>query len=69
MHIQDARETKQDIHRGGGNDGTNSFQAMCIFMTDDSKQFSGVWNDLKNNTLLGTDYYPKTLTAKYDVLC
>ena len=31
--------------------------------------FSGVWNYLKKNTLLGEDNYLNTPTAAYNVLC
>ena len=48
--------------------GTKRFQAMCLIMPTDSDQYSGIWNDLKNITLLGTDNYPKTTTAAYDIL-
>ena len=42
---------------------------MCLIMSADSDQYSGIWNNLKNLTLLGTDNYPKTTTDTYDVLC
>ena len=42
---------------------------MCLIMSDDSDQYSGIRNDLNNSTLLGTDNYRKTTTAAYDVLC
>ena len=45
------------------------FQSMCLMMSNDSEKYSGIWNDLKNITLLGTDNYPKTTTASYNVLC
>ena len=54
---------------GDDDDGTRRFQAMCLIMSADPKRFSVLWNDLKNSTLLGTDIYPKTPTAAYDVLC
>ena len=38
-------------------------------MSDDSDQYSGIWNDLNNSTLLGTEKCPKTTTDAYDVLC
>ena len=47
---------------------TKMFQAMCLIMSADSDQYSGIWNDLNNSTFLGTDKYPKTTTAAYDVL-
>ena len=42
---------------------------MCIIMSADSYQYSGIWNNLKNSTLLGTGNDPKTTTAAYDVIC
>ena len=55
---------------GGDNDNdTNIFQAMCLLMLADSELFSGIWNNLKNNTLLVTEKDPNTPTAAYDVLC
>ena len=50
-------------------DGTNRFQTMCLIMSADSDQYSGIWNYLNNITLLGTEKYPKTTTAANDVLC
>ena len=48
--------------------GTKRFQAMCLIMFADLKQYLGIQNDLNNSTHLGTDNYPKTTTASYDVL-
>ena len=42
---------------------------MVLIMSADSYIYSGIWNNLKNSTLLGTDNYPKTTTAVYNVLC
>ena len=42
---------------------------MCLIMSADSDRYSGIWNYLKNTTLLGKDNYPKNRTAAYDVLC
>ena len=42
---------------------------MCPIMSTDSDRYSGIWNDLNNSTLLGTDNYPKNTTSAYDVLC
>ena len=42
---------------------------MCLIMSADSDQYSGIWNNLKNSTLLGTENYNKTTTAAYNVLC
>ena len=39
---------------GDDEDGTKRFQAMCLIMSADSDRYSGIWNDLKNITLLGT---------------
>ena len=42
---------------------------MCLTMSTDSEQYSGIWNDLNNSTLLGPYNYSKTPTAAYNVLC
>ena len=42
---------------------------MCLIMSADSDRYSGIWNDLNNITLLGTENYPKITAATYDVLC
>ena len=42
---------------------------MCLIMSADSYRYSGIWNNLKNSTLLGTDNYPTTTTTTYNVLC
>ena len=56
-------------YAGGYNeDGTKRFQAMCLIMPADSDRYSGIWDDLNNNTLLGKNNYPKTTTATYGVL-
>ena len=41
---------------------------MCLILSADSERYSGIWDELNNSTLLGTDNYPKTTTAAYDVL-
>ena len=48
---------------------TKMLQAMCIIMSADSDWYSGIWNDLKNSTILGTENYPKITTAAYNVMC
>ena len=55
--------------RGDEKYGTKKFQAMCLIMSSDSEQYSGIWNDLKNSTFWGTNKYPKTTTSAYDILC
>ena len=40
---------------GDGYNVTKRFQEMCILMSDDYEQQSGIWYDLKNSTLLGTE--------------
>ena len=52
------------------NDGdiTKRFQALCLIVYSESDRYSGIWNDLKNSTLTGTEKYPKTPTAIYHVL-
>ena len=42
---------------------------MCLIMSSESELYSGNRNNMENITLLGTDNYPKTTTASYDVLC
>ena len=53
---------------GDDEDGEKSFEAMCLIMSADSDQYSEIWDNLNNSTLLGTYNYPKTRTAAYDVL-
>ena len=53
---------------GEANNGTSKFQARRFLLLANSKRFSGVWNNLKNITLLGTGNYPKTPTAAYNIL-
>ena len=48
---------------------TKRLHAMCLIISADSDRYSGIWNNIKNSTLLGTDNYPKTTTAAYYVLC
>ena len=50
-------------------DVTKRFQSMCIIISAESYQYSGIWNDLKNSTLLVTENCSKTTTAKYNLLC
>ena len=38
--------------------GTKRFQAICLIVSADSDQYSVIWNDLKNSTLLCTENYP-----------
>ena len=42
---------------------------MCLLISSDSDQYSGIWIDLNNNILIGTDNYQKTTTTAYNVLC
>ena len=57
-------------YTGGDNeDGTKSFQSVCLITSAESYWYSGIWENLKNITLLGTDNYPKTTTTTYDILC
>ena len=48
---------------GDDEDGTKRFQETCLIMYTKLDRYSGVWNDLKNSTLLVTDNYPKIKTA------
>ena len=41
---------------GYDEDGTKRFQEMCLIISSDSDQYSGICNNLKNNTLLGTHW-------------
>ena len=57
-------------YTGGDNeDGTKSFQSVCLITSAESYWYSRIWENLKNITLLGTDNYPKTTTTTYDILC
>ena len=49
--------------------GTKSFQEMFLIMSAESEQYSWIWNELKNSTLMVTENYPKTTTDAYNVLC
>ena len=62
-------ELNKDYADGDDEDDTKRFQEICLIMSADSDRYSGIWNDLNNLTLLGTDNYPKTTTSAYDVLC
>ena len=62
-------ELNQYYANGDNEDGTKRFQAMYLIISTDSDRYSGIWNDLNNITLLGTDNYTKTTTAPYNVLC
>ena len=42
---------------------------MCLIISADSDRLSWIYNDLNNSTLPGTENYPKTTTAAYNVLC
>ena len=54
---------------GDNEDGTKRFQEMCLTLSAESERYSGIWNDLNNITLLGTENYLKTTTVAYYVLC
>ena len=54
---------------GDNEDGTKRLHAIFLIMSADSDQYSGIWKNLKNSTLLGTENYTKTTTAAYNVLC
>ena len=69
MHIHNAPVTKQDTHGGDNDNRAKRFQDMCLFMSNDSERFSGIWNDLDNNTLMNIENYPKTPDTANDVLC
>ena len=54
----------------GGNDEkvTKRFQAAYFLVSANYERYSGIWNDLKKSALLGTENYPKTPAATYDIL-
>ena len=62
-------ELNKSYADGDNEDGTKRFQAMYLILSSESDQYAGIWNDLNNITLLGTDNYPKTTTSTYCVLC
>ena len=62
-------ELNKTYECGGDEDSTERFQAMWLITSSNSEWYSGIWNDLNNTTLLGTDNYPITKTSAYDVLC
>ena len=44
------------IGKGEGvEDRTNSFQEICLMVSDESERYSVIWNELKNSTLLVMD--------------
>ena len=48
---------------------TKRFRAMCLIMSSELEQYSGIWKNLNNSILLGTENHPKTTTAAYNLLC
>ena len=62
-------ELNKDYADGDDEDVTKWLQAICLIISADLDQYSGIWNNLKNSTLIGTDNYPKTTTAAYNILC
>ena len=61
-------ELNKDDMNGDDEDITNRLQSMCNIMSSDSDRYSGIWNNLKNITLVGTYNYTKTKTTAYGVL-
>ena len=54
-----------------GGDDDNSikrFQEMCLLVSANFEQYSGIWYGLNKSNLLGTDNYPNNPTAAYDLL-
>lgn len=45
-----------------------TFLVIAFIHGADHQRFSGLWQDLKNNMILGQDTYPQTLPTAYDVL-
>ena len=62
-------ELNKDYADRDDEDGTKRLQEMCLIMSTESDQYSGIWKKLKNSTLLGTEKYTKTTTPAYNVLC
>ena len=56
-------ELNKAYSNGENEDGTKKLQEMCIIMSSDSDQYSGIWNDLHNSNLTETENYSKTTTA------
>ena len=48
-----------------GEGGAQRFQEMCLIVSAEYEWYSGIWNNLNNITLLGTEKYPRTTTAAY----
>ena len=48
-------EINKSYADGEDEDGTNRFQEMLLIMSADSDQYSGIWNNLNNITILVTD--------------
>ena len=53
----------------GDKDSTKRFQEMFPKTSVESERYSGIWNDLKNSTLMGTYKYQRTPFSVYTVLC
>ena len=68
MHGHNIRGTQQDLWWGDYDNITKRLQEMCLFIYAEYEEYSGIWNDLNNSTLLGMDNCPNTPTAAYDVL-
>ena len=47
------KEPKKTNTSGDDEDGTKRFQEMCLIMYAELDIYSGIWNDQKNNTLMG----------------
>ena len=62
-------ELNKTYMRGDEKYGTKKFQAMCLIISADLDQYSGIWNNHKNITLMETDIYPKTTPDACDILC
>ena len=70
MQSHNSRGTKQEIQgRGNTGDSAKRFYDMCLLIFAESEKLSDLWNDLKNNTILGMEYYPNIPTATYKSLC
>ena len=48
---------------------TKRFQAIRLLWSAYYKRYLGIWDELKNSKIMGTENYPKTPTAAYDIFC
>lgn len=46
-----------------------SFWSMCFLLGEDTGQYKGPWNSLKNDGIIGLDSYPTTTIFSYKIIC